>query len=82
MIKICLFASLRDAVGQGELEWPLEASTTAREVFRRLSRQYPALDRHEAVIRIAVNQEYSHWDATVRPGDEVAFFPPVSGGAA
>ena len=32
------------------------------------------------VVRCAVNQEYAETDAAIRPGDEVAFFPPVTGG--
>lgn len=31
-------------------------------------------------LRAAVNQEHAGWDAAVRSGDEVAFFPPVTGG--
>ena len=34
----------------------------------------------DEVIRVAVNQVYARRDAPVRPGDEVAFFPPVTGG--
>lgn len=33
-----------------------------------------------AVVRVAVNQEYVKLDHAVNPGDEVAFFPPVTGG--
>ena len=32
------------------------------------------------VVRVAVNQEYAQWDTTVTPNDEVALFPPVTGG--
>jgi molybdopterin synthase sulfur carrier subunit len=33
-----------------------------------------------SVVRVAVNQEYVGWDHPVRAGDEVALFPPVTGG--
>ena len=42
--------------------------------------KHDALPEHEAV-RAALNQEFADWSATVRDGDEVAFIPPVSGGA-
>jgi len=34
----------------------------------------------DALVRVAVNQEYATMDEPVSPGDEVAFFPPVTGG--
>ena len=34
----------------------------------------------EAMVRVAVNQEYVGFDHAVGPGDEIAFFPPVTGG--
>jgi len=33
-----------------------------------------------AAVRVAVNQEYVGFDHPVAPGDEVAFFPPMTGG--
>ena len=41
----------------------------------------PRLEKYEPVLLVAVNQEYSDLDSLVSPGDEVSFFPPVSGGA-
>src|SRR5260370_35445019 len=41
----------------------------------------PALDPNRESVRAAVNQEFADWDAIVGAGDEVAFIPPVSGGA-
>ena len=32
------------------------------------------------VVRVAVNQEHADFDAAIKPGDEIAFFPPVTGG--
>ena len=81
MLKIILFASLRDLVGRSEVELELtDEGTTVREVFNRLKVQFPELKRYEPILLIAVNQEYAGWEQSVTAGDEIAFFPPVSGG--
>ncbi len=81
MVKIILFASLRDLVGRSEVELELtDEGTTVREVFNRLEVQFPELKRYEPILLIAVNQEYTGWEQSVTAGDEIAFFPPVSGG--
>ena len=83
VVKICLFASLRDVVGQSEIVIDsVPPGNTARQVFHRLARRFPGLRRYRKVLLVAVNQEYSNWDHELSPGDEIAFFPPVSGGAA
>ena len=80
MIRVRLFASLREAAGQSEIELPCKEEPTARQVFDELVKLFPALERLGPVALVAVNEAYGHWDAAVSPGDEVAFFPPVSGG--
>lgn len=82
-VKICLFASLRDVVGRSEILLdPVPPGSTARQVFRRLAGQYPGLERYRTALLVAVNHEYTDWDQEVSSGDEIAFFPPVSGGVA
>ena len=81
MLKVILFASLRDLVGRSEVELDLaDEGTTVRDVFNRLGQQFPELKRYESILLIAVNQEYTGWEQSVTAGDEIAFFPPVSGG--
>ena len=81
VVKICLFASLRDVVGQSEILLDsVPPGDTARQVFRRLAKQFPGLERYGKVLLVVVNQEYSDWNQEIFPGDEIAFFPPVSGG--
>lgn len=83
MVRICLFASLRDVVGQSEIVLDsVPRGDTARQVFRRLADRYPGLERYRTALLVAVNREYTDWEREVSPGDEIAFFPPVSGGAA
>ena len=50
-------------------------------MWQRLAEEFPGLEGHRDSVGFAVNQEYVQDDYRPRPGDEVAFIPPVSGGA-
>lgn len=80
MLKLRFFASLKDLTGESEMEVELEGATTVREVLQQLKNRFPRLEQYEPVLLVAVNLEYSDLDSLVSPGDEVSFFPPVSGG--
>lgn len=83
-IKVLYFASLRDKLGRGEetVELPVEATTLAgvREALVARGAPWEAAFANLKRIRGAVNQEMAEDDAPVKAGDEVAFFPPVTGG--
>jgi molybdopterin converting factor subunit 1 len=79
-VRILFFGGARDAVGAEEISFELpEASnmTTAREAILA---QHPALARFGKSLLFAVNQEYAEPDRKIHNGDELAVFPPVSGG--
>jgi len=80
-VKILFFASLKDLVGKSEIEIDLEGKASVRDVFQELQIRYPSLKKYENALLVAVNQEYSNLDTPISPNDEIAFFPPVSGGA-
>lgn len=80
MVRILFFASLRDVVGKSELELEIDSKTSVRSLFQILQEQFPILSKYERVLLVAVNQVYATLDSEVSPGDEIAFFPPVSGG--
>lgn len=80
MIQVRLFASLREAAGQAEIEIPWPSVCAAKGVFEELVRRFPALERFRPVTLVAVNEVYANWETPVSPGDRIAFFPPVSGG--
>lgn len=80
-VRVRLFASLKDIAGQSELDLDLRDQATVRTIFKELQQRFPELARYEPVVLAAVNQEYCPWETPVGPGDEVVFFPPVSGGA-
>lgn len=77
-ITLRYFASLRDAVGAAD-EHVDTACTYLHEVYEdaRARHGFPWSTAH---LRVAVDGEFSRWDAEVRDGSEIAFIPPVSGG--
>lgn len=75
-IKIRYFASLGDRLGRQEDQLQAEGAITVAEVWRRATDNQPMPPN----ILMAVNQEYAETDQAVSDGDEVAFFPPVTGG--
>lgn len=83
-MKILYFAWLRQKVGRSEevLDIPASVATTGQLVacLRTRGPEFDALFQEGARVRIAVNQVHAGVDARVANGDEVAFFPPVTGG--
>ena len=80
MVRILLFASLAETYGSSHVELPATVGDTASGIFRSLTSRCPQLAEYRSITRIAVNEEYAGWDHPIKSGDEVAFFPPVSGG--
>ena len=75
-IKVRFFASLREVVGRAEVDLPTDGLQSVTEVWV-LASDGRALPGNTLA---AVNMEYVGFDAAVADGDEVAFFPPVTGG--
>ena len=80
-LTIRLFATLRERAGAPELTRDFSDGATVAQIWDRLKAEFPALEGHRDAVRFAVNQEYVDEDYRPRPGDEIAFIPPVSGGA-
>lgn len=84
MVKLLYFAKLREDLGTAaeEIALPDEVKTVAAlraHLMARGGAWTSALGREKAV-RIAVNQDMAQPATPIKPGDEVAFFPPVTGG--
>ena len=80
MITARLFARLREQAGT-DCELVDMAGATVQDVYHALRERHPALEPDLALIRPARNQDFTEWSERVADGDEVAFIPPVSGGA-
>jgi molybdopterin synthase sulfur carrier subunit len=83
-VRLLFFAGLREQLGSAgeEIELPAGVTTLGgiREHLRARGGNYERVFSGKALVRMAVNQEMAQPAAPVKPGDEVAFFPPVTGG--
>ena len=75
-IKVRFFASLREQIGQAEMELPSDGVATVGDVWAQAS----AGAQPPAEVLAAVNHITAGLDYPVSDGDEVGFFPPVTGG--
>ena len=75
-ITVKFFASLRESLGQSDVQLDAANIGTAEDVWQA------ACNGHEPVANmlVAINMEYANLGDAVTDGDEVAFFPPVTGG--
>ncbi len=79
-VRVRLFASLREAAGKEQITVVLSDGATVRDLVAHLQEIEPALDGVAGAIYAAVNNRYVAPDTPLQDGDEVALFPPVSGG--
>jgi molybdopterin converting factor subunit 1 len=82
-LKIIYLARLRDTLGRGSEELELPAASTVASLFETLRGRggpWAAELAGGRAVRVAVNQEMTGTTAALRDGDEVALFPPVTGG--
>ena len=75
-VKVKLLASLAERLGRREAEVDVSAGSTTEQVWARVADGAPLLPN----TLIAVNKEYADRRKLLTEGDEVAFFPPVTGG--
>jgi molybdopterin converting factor subunit 1 len=80
LVRLRLFARLRELSGKSELHLEVPAGCDAGALWRGLTEQYPALAPYTSSVSCAVNEEYAKLNTRLNEGDEVAFLPPVSGG--
>ncbi|MGB4872422.1 MAG: molybdenum cofactor biosynthesis protein MoaE [Candidatus Promineifilaceae bacterium] len=80
-LTIRLFATLKDRVGQGKVQIEVAAPATVQTMLAALSAEFPALSASLPTALVAVNQSFAFAETAVQPEDEIAIFPPVSGGS-
>ena len=84
MVTLLYFASLRESVGVSREQLNLPAGNATVSVvvdeLRRRDTRWTEAFAPGKTWRVAVNQQMADGATPVRPGDEIAFFPPVTGG--
>jgi len=83
-LKVLYFAWVRSQIGLSEetVDLPDDVSTVGEllDWLRGRGPRHAEALNDTSVVRVAVNEEYASFDAPVAAGDEVALFPPVTGG--
>lgn len=81
VVKVLFFAHLKELSGVDKASIPTHKAIRVAELKQLLRERFPILDERLKNVLVAVNQQYAEDDDLIQPGDEVAFFPPVSGGS-
>jgi molybdopterin synthase sulfur carrier subunit len=81
MIKILFFAYLRERLDLAQIDYELTSEKTVADILKELTAKgEPWNILAEQDVLIAVNQTLSSKSESIKDGDELAFFPPVTGG--
>ena len=78
--NIRLFATLKDRAGQESVQVTLPLPATVQDVLDAIELAFPVLAPSLPTVLVAVNKEFAFPQTMVQNGDEIALFPPVSGG--
>ena len=91
-MRVKIFATLRQLMGEKDLEVRVDAGDTVRNVLEKLVVEYPAIKEHvldddsnlQGSIIVFINGRRIEFldglDSTVQESDQLALFPPVAGG--
>ena len=82
MIKILYFASLKEKLAKEQEEIPAKVTNVEQliELLAQRGENWASIFTNEGRLRVAVNQNMARKHTPIQAGDEVAFFPPVTGG--
>ena len=80
-VRLLFFATLKDIVGSRDLRIDIPEGSTIGDLLSQLEQRYPRIKDYRSIALTAINEEYADKSARISEGDEVAIFPPVSGGA-
>ncbi|WP_293266594.1 MoaD/ThiS family protein [Neptunomonas sp.] len=84
MLSVVFFASVREQLGVGQVdrEWDVSLSSVAKLLSSMVEDNGEKWEQvlMRSNLLVAINQEMAGLDAPIKDGDEIAFFPPVTGG--
>ncbi len=75
-----LFASLKEKTGKNQLQVLVDEPVTVAVLLEIIKTQYPALGSTTPNILVSVNHNFAIPSQIISSSDEIALFPPVSGG--
>ena len=82
-LKVIFFAQLKEQLGIDKIDDDFQNVRTVSDLKIALEKNYKGCEecfRNVTVLGVAVNHEYGTFDTLLNEGDEIAFFPPVTGG--
>jgi molybdopterin converting factor subunit 1 len=79
-VRVLFFGRLKDVAGLAEQASEVAEGATIEALFADLVKCNGELARFRPALVASRNQEFAAWSTPLRPGDEIAFLPPVSGG--
>jgi len=77
-VTVRYFAAFREATGC-EKETLTTSAASPAELFSECTDRHAGLQNYSSSL-VAINDEMAGWEATLKDGDEILFFPPVAGG--
>jgi molybdopterin synthase catalytic subunit len=80
-VRVLFFGGLKDLAGKSDDLLDLPEGALVRDVLEHYLSEVPRMKESLASLAVAVNQEYAGAKTRLKPGDEVALLPPVSGGS-
>jgi molybdopterin synthase catalytic subunit len=81
-LRLRFFAAPREIVGTSEVALEVASGSTVEDLRQQVVARWPALAAWDEHLLVSVNKEFAAPTQELAEGDEVAFFPPVSGGGA
>lgn len=82
-IKLCFFARFREKLAISEEVYTLNSASTVKQLFQQLAQRgevWSSIFDGSQNVLVAINQDMATLTSLISEGDEVAFFPPVTGG--
>ena len=79
-IKVSFYSYFKDLTGCAETSEEVPERTTVNDLLNRLGARFPKLAPLRNSMLVAVGVDYQDRGYQLKPGDEVALFPPVQGG--
>jgi molybdopterin converting factor small subunit len=77
---VLLFASLKERIGAKQISVHASETVVLNDFLETLFLQFPQLKPFSNNLVVSINQKYAAEDQVIFPNDEIALFPPVSGG--